>query len=163
MSENTLAIEQVLARMAEHPLRIAALTEGLTPAQLRQRPEPKEWSANEILAHLRACADVWGGYMRKILAEDRPTIRALSPRTYIHKTDYPELEYAPSFQAFTTQREELLALLKPLPPEAWSRAASVKMVGKVMDRTVLDYAERLILHEGGHLYQIEATANTVRK
>ena len=162
MPDALLPIAQVLIQMAEHPPRIAALTEGLTPAQLRTRSGPDEWSANDVLAHLRSCADVWGNYIRKILAEDRPKIRAVSPRTWIKRTDYPELEFGPSFQAFASQRADLLAMLKPLPPETWSRAASVTMVGKVMDRTVLDYAIRLTDHEREHVRQIEQIVNTIR-
>ena len=50
----------MLTMLAEMPSRIAVLTEGLTPAQLLAPPEPGEWSARDVLAHLRACADMWG-------------------------------------------------------------------------------------------------------
>src|SRR5258708_17564022 len=140
MSSNPVTIEQILTRLAEPPPRIAALTEGLTSAQLRTRHGPDEWSANDVLAHLRSCADVWGDCMRLILVEDRPTIRAVSPRTWINRTDYPELEFRPSFHAFATQRAYLLAVLELLPPEAWSRATPVTMLRKDLERTVQDYA-----------------------
>lgn len=162
MSSDSLTIEQVLTRLAEHPPRIAALIEGLIPAQLRTRPSPDEWSANDVLAHLRSCADVWGNYIRMILTEDRPRIRAVSPRTWIKRTDYPELEFSSSFHAFTTQRADLLAVLESLPSEAWSRAASVTGVGKVIERTVRDYATRLVIHERPHVKQIEHIVNTMR-
>jgi DinB superfamily len=162
MSNNTLTIEQVLTRLAEHPARIATLTEDLTSAQLRSRSKPDEWSANDVLAHLRSCADVWGNYIGKILAEDRPAIRAVSPRTWVKKTDYPDLEFGTSFHAFTTQRADLLSVLEALPAKAWSRAAVVTMVGKVIDRTVWDYAERLVIHERDHVSQIEHIVNSLR-
>jgi hypothetical protein len=75
------SIEQVLTILGESPARIAELTAGLAPSKLHANPEPGEWSANDVLAHLRSCADVWGDYMRRILAEDQPAIRAVSPRT----------------------------------------------------------------------------------
>ncbi len=162
MVGNTLTIQQVLTRLKEHPQQIATLTEGLTPAQLRTQPQPDEWSANDVLAHLRSCADVWGSTITKILAEDRPAIRAVSPRTWIRKTDYPDLEFGPSFHAFNEQRADLLATLESLPTQAWSRAAVVTMVGKVMDRTVLDYAERLVIHERSHVLQIDRIADSLR-
>ena len=104
--------------LAQTPTCIAVLTEGLPPAQLRTAPSADEWSANDVLAHLRSCADMWGGYMRRILAEDRPTIRVVNPRAWIKQTDYLELEFAPSLRAFTTQRAALLAILEPLPQRA---------------------------------------------
>jgi DinB superfamily len=54
----SLTREQVLAVLAETPPRLLALTAGLAPAQLRIVPLPGEWSANDVLAHLRACADM---------------------------------------------------------------------------------------------------------
>lgn len=74
-----------------------------------------------------------------MIAEDTPTIRAVNPRTWIEKTDYLELEFRPSLGSFTTQRADLLAILKPLPHEGWSRTATVTGAGKVLERTVLFY------------------------
>jgi hypothetical protein len=144
------------------PTRIAALTEGFTPAQLRTAPSADEWSANDVLAHLRACADMWGGYMMTILAEDKPTIRAVNPRAWIKQTDYPALEFAPSLRAFSTQRAAVLAILEPLPPEGWARTATVTGAGSPLERTVLDYADRLARHEQPHIKQIERIARSMR-
>lgn len=140
--------------LAAAPPRLAALTADLAPAQLQTRPAAEEWSATEVLAHLRACADVWGDCIRAMLAEDRPTLRAVNPRTWIKRTDYPELEFGPSLRAFTTQRAALLAVLEPLPPAGWARAATVTGAGRVLERTVLSYAQWLAHHERPHVRQI---------
>ena len=52
MPDRSLSIEQILALLAEHPRRIAALTAGLGSAQLHTKPNPAEWSANDVLAQL---------------------------------------------------------------------------------------------------------------
>ena len=161
MSDKSLTIEQVLTLLAEAPPRIAALTTGLTPAQLHAAPNPDEWSANDVLAHLRACADVWGNNIMAMLAEDTPTIRAVNPRTWIRKTDYLELKFQPSLRAFTAQRTELLQVLEPLKPKDWSRAATVTGAGEVLVQTVLSYADRLARHERPHLKQIKRIVNTM--
>ncbi len=69
-------------------------------------------------------------------------------------TNYPELEFAPSFRAFAKQRAELLAFLRPLPKAAWSRSAMVTGAGRPRDRTVLEYARWLANHERTHVKQI---------
>lgn len=137
MASRSLTIEQVLTLLAETPKRIGALTADLAPAQLHTTPRHDGWSANDVLAHLRACADVWGGCIVTMIAEDTPTLRAVNPRTRIKKTDYLELEFRPSLRSFATQRADLLAVLEPLPHEDWSRAATVTGAGKVLERTVL--------------------------
>ena len=157
-----ITIEQVLTLLAEMPPRIAALTAGMQSAQLHTAPHPDAWSANDVLAHLRSCADVWGSCIRTILAEDAPTIRAVNPRTWISKTDYPEQSFQLSLHAFATQRADLLALLEPLSLAGWSRSATVTGAGKVLERSVLFYAQWMASHERPHAKQIERLVNDLR-
>ena len=163
MYDKPLTIEHNLALLAAAPARLASLTQGLTPVQLLTPPGPGEWSARDVLAHLRACGDMWGKYIRLILSEDRPTFKAVNPTTWIKQTDYLEQEFQPSLHAFTAQRAELLALLNPLPPEAWSRAATVTGAGKPRERTVQTYAMWLANHERSHFKQFERIVNALIK
>lgn len=162
MSRTRLPADQILSLLAAAPGLIAAATAGLSSEQLRTAPAPGEWSANDILAHLRSCADVWGDCIARILAEDEPTYRAVNPTTWIKQTDYPQLEFSPSLAAFAEQRAALLAVLEPLPPEAWSRGATVKGAGRTLRRTVFSYADWLASHERSHLKQIARLALTMR-
>ena len=143
-------------------MRIATLTADLSAATLQMRPSPQKWSANEVLAHLRACADVWGNCMMAMIAEETPTLRAVNPRTWIKKTDYLDLEFRPSLHAFATQRADLLAILEPLPLDAWSRTATVTGAGKVLERTVLFYGQWLAGHERTHVKQIGRIVHKIR-
>lgn len=161
MPEKPLPIEQILTMLAEAPPRLAALTAGLTPEQLRVAPAPGEWSANEVLAHLRACADVWGDCMIRIV-QGAPRLRAVNPRAWIKQTDYLDQEFRPSLQTFTTQRAELLATLGSLAPEAWARAATITGAGKPLVRTVHSYAQWMATHERPHVKQIGRIADTIR-
>lgn len=162
MTRRSLGEEQMLTMLAETAPRITELTAGMTPAQLHAPPSPGEWSANEVLAHLRACADVWGGCIVTIISQDKPTIRAVSPRTWIKRTNYIEQDFQPSLQAFARQRTELLSVLQPLIPAGWSRSATVTGAGKPLERTVLFYAQWLARHERPHLEQIRRIAAMLR-
>jgi DinB family protein len=153
-----LTREQVLALLTETPLRIGALTAGLEREQLRTAPGPDEWSINDVVAHLRACSDVWGNHIRAIVAQDKPTLRAVNPRTWIKSTDYPELEFRPSFRSFVKQRADLVALLEPLPPRDWARLATVEGWGQAYEHTVLFYGQKLAGHERTHIKQVARIA-----
>ncbi len=161
MPEKTLTIEQVLTLLTEAPPRIAEVTAGVAPDLLRTRPRQDEWSAVDVLAHVRSCADMWGGAIETIIEEDEPTIRAVNPRTWIDRTNYPDLQFRPSFRAFTKQRAQLLALPEPLPAEGWSRSATVTGAGAPLTRTVHSYAQWLATHERTHVKQIERIVNTM--
>jgi hypothetical protein len=65
-----MTVAQILSALAEGPSRIADYTSGLTRAQLHTAPGAGEWSANEVLAHLRSCADVWGDCIATILQQE---------------------------------------------------------------------------------------------
>jgi hypothetical protein len=158
----SLTIEQVLTLLAATPPRIAELTAGLAPAQLQAAPAPAEWSINEVLAHLRACADMWGDCIAAIIAHDHPTLRAVNPTTWINQTDYREQAFQPSLQAFTEQRAKLLAVLEPLAPEGWARSATVTGAGRPLERTVMFYAQWLAGHERSHFKPIEWIVRTLR-
>ena len=160
MARDLLTIEQALALLEETPTRIAAATKGLTEVQLHQAPERGEWSANEVLAHVRACADARADPIRVIVEENHPTFRAVNPRTWIKETDYDELDFRKSFRAFAKQRADLLALLRSLPRKSWARAATVTGAGAPLERTVLFYADWVARHERPHVKQIEEIANT---
>ncbi len=151
----------VLAQLKEQPGQIAQLTAGLSEKQLRAAPEPGEWACVEILGHLRACGDVWGGYIERMLDEDHPTFRYLSPRTWIRKTDYNDQEFASSFRLFKAQRSSLLHVLTALKPSDWQRGANVKTTDRTHQRTVHYYAHNLADHEGIHLLQIAKTIRAV--
>jgi len=155
-------VEQTLNLLGETPRRLAVLTATLAPAQLRAIPRRDEWSANDVLAHLRACADVWGGCMEAMIAEDTPTLRAVNPLTWIKQTDYPTLAFRPSLRSFAIQRAALLDVLEPLPPGAWSRTAKVTGAGKVLERNVLFYGRWLAGHERSHVKQIESIVKAIQ-
>ena len=145
----------ILEMLETTPRRIASVTGTLSDGELNWKPAADSWSINEVLAHLRCCADVWGESIRKILKQDQPAFRHVSPRGWIKKTNYLELEFKASFHAFNTQRQELLNTLRALPAEGWSRRANVKTATKVREETVLSYARRLADHEFGHCEQID--------
>jgi hypothetical protein len=161
--EKSLASEQVVSLLAENSRRLAALTAEVAPAHLISRPSPEAWSANDVLAHIRSCADVWGDCIAAIIAEDTPTLRAINPRTWIKRTNYRELQFWPSLRSFTKQRVELLSKLEPLPPKGWSRSATVTGAGSVLVRTVHFYAQWLGRHERTHVKQIERIIGSTRK
>jgi hypothetical protein len=93
--------------------------------------------------------------LRPQTAAALPTIRAINPRTWIKRTNYRELEFLPSLRSFDRQRADLLAALEPLPPEGWSRSATVTGAGAVLQRTVLTYVQARAVHERQHHKQIQ--------
>jgi len=132
---------------------------GLPDAQLRRQPEKDSWSVNEVLAHVRGAADVQGGWIARMLAEDTPSIRYASPRTGMRKGNYAATAFADNLRAFVTQRTDLIAMLSSLALPAWSRSATFTGTKPGWTQTVFDVARGLVTHEHAHFNQIEAAAH----
>lgn len=162
MKVNLSEIEQALELLEATPLRLASLTKGVDNARMHLKPDEDTWSANEILAHLRACADVWGKSILVMIAQNHPTLRYISPRTWIRKTDYPQQEFHLSLEAYIHQRNELLKSLKALKVEDWSRGATFTGTTRGREHTVLSYAGRIAQHEIEHCAQMEDLLKEIR-
>lgn len=135
---------------------------GLTEAQLRQRPDDKEWSVNEVLAHLRGAADVQGRWIAKMLSEETPTIRYASPRTGMRKGNYAAEDFEASLSEFTRQRSALVKTLSALEDKDWTRSASFTGTSPGWRQTVLDVATGIARHEGSHFEQVTEAAESAR-
>jgi hypothetical protein len=145
-------IEINLKLLEETPRRLAKITKSVDEMQLQRRTEKQPWSANDIIAHLRSCVDVWGDSIERMLAEENPTVPYRHPRQWIKKTNYLELAFHESFPVFAKQRKKLLKILKSLTFEDWSRAALIKG----HEHTVFTQVRRMALHENVHCEQIES-------
>jgi len=73
--EPRFSLAEVLDMIESAPARIAAATSGFAADDLIEPLEPGGWSARDVLAHVRACDRTWGGYLVRILDEDRPSFR----------------------------------------------------------------------------------------
>jgi hypothetical protein len=150
-------IEVVLTLLSETPQQIARVTRGHSAQRLHRKPAADAWSAQEIVAHLRACAEVWDGSIDRMLAEDHPTIRYVSPRGWIKKTDYLQQNFRETLRAFAEQRVTLVATLSKLSASGWARGATFTGTTLGREATVLGYATRIADHEVGHLDQLRRT------
>ena len=148
---------RTLMALADRPKQIARIARGSNDRQLHRKPGPDAWSAREIVAHLRACAEVWGRSIERMLAEERPTIRYVSPRGWIKKTDYLQLSFRDSLTAFSHRRITLVKTLSGLDAIDWSRGATFTATTLGREVTVLSYARRIADYEAQRLGQLQRT------
>ena len=134
--------------------RLEELTRGVAQKRLYAVTD-YGWSVNDQLAHLRACHDVLGGNMLRIIREDHPAWKAVNPRTWQQQTDYFEWRFQPAFDAFRAQRAELLDVLERSPAEIWVRTATVAVPPKqIHEYSTRYYGDWMARHERSHLQHI---------
>ena len=151
MKATTSDVERYLAVLSETVARLEQAVKGQDEARLQFKADKTSWSVNEILAHLRSCADLWTHSIYALLAENEPTCSDINERKWTKVTKYAELSFRESFQAFSLQRQNLLRVLKALPIEAWERSAIIFE----RKHTIFTQTRRLAKHETDHLEQIE--------
>jgi hypothetical protein len=148
-------IEQLLTLLADAVSRLDSISLGVDDERLYFKPDETAWSANQILAHLRANAEVWGKSVLAMIEQDHPTIRYVSPRGWMRKANYHKQDFHESLQMFTQQRAEFLKVLNTLKRDDWSRGATFTATTRGREQTIMSYVRRITDHEGVHFEQLE--------
>jgi hypothetical protein len=139
--------------LADIPTLIAGLAAGHGEQRLTLRPDAKTWSASDVLAHIRSCAEVRGKWIVAMLDRDHPTIRAVSPRSAFRR--YVDRDFATSLQELADERGALVERLRGLDDAGWARGLTFTGASpRSTEQTVARCATDLLLHERVHLEQI---------
>ncbi|MGE0599650.1 MAG: DinB family protein [Dehalococcoidia bacterium] len=147
---------QLLDALKQTPLRFQAASREVPDERLGMAGGKGEWSANEILWHIRAAADVYGEHIARMLDEEAPGWRHVSPRARMKKVRYKELPFSDSLAAFEDQRAQLVARLESLAPAAWQRFAIIRVEKKDHRLMLRERVWGMASHESVHCDQVEA-------
>jgi uncharacterized damage-inducible protein DinB len=126
---------------------------GLSPKQLKWKPEPAKWSIAEIMAHLSDVEIVVGWRMRSIAGSSGVTTQPYDQDVWASVFQYNQRDVKRSLDSFRALRDTNLAMLKALPPETWDNYGMHLERGK----ETLSHLVRLMAgHDNNHVLQIES-------
>ncbi len=120
-----------------------------TPAQIRQRSRPEQWSAHENLTHLGRYQQIFIQRLQCILSEDNPSIGRYRAEEDPDFALWVGLETAEVVSRTHTLRAEMLELLRSISASDWNRTALHPVYGQ---RDFSGWLELFLVHEGHHLY-----------
>ena len=132
--------------------KLKKLVRGLTPKQLKWRPEPAKWAIAEILAHLADTEIVASWRMRSVIGENGITIQPFDQDAWASVFQYSKREAKRSLEIFQVLRENNLALLKEIPRETWDNYGMHLERGK---ETIAHLTRMFAGHDTNHILQIE--------
>jgi hypothetical protein len=144
-------LEENLARMARTPDDLAAVIAGHGDAEITRRPDPKSWSARDVVCHLVDAEEYLMHRVQMSLLMVDPPIRPPEPDRWAEERQYARHDPAVALATFRQRREESLALLRSLTPERWRRTSRSPSRGSI---TVKDHAAILAWHDDNHLDQL---------
>lgn len=146
-------MKQLTRDLVAVPKLIAGLAAGHDETRLTLRADAKTWSASDVLAHLRSCAELRGKWIAAMLARNHPTIRAVSPRSAFRK--YVDRDFTASLKEFAYERAALVKRLRGLDDAGWARGLTFTGASpRRTEQTLAQCATELLQHERVHLEQI---------
>jgi hypothetical protein len=140
--------------------KLKKLTQGLTPKQLKWRPEPEKWSIAEILAHLSDAEIVASWRLRSVIGASGNPIQPFDQDAWAAAFQYSKRDAKQSVELFRVLRENNLAMLKALPREKWDSFGMHLERGK---ETVSHLARMFAGHDTNHVLQIEGIVAELKK
>ena len=114
---------QLIRRYESGYAAVEDALEGITDAEVDARSGPDEWSAREIVHHLADSEMTSAIRLRKLLAEDNPTIQGYNEPEFARRLHY-ERPFEGSLLAFKGARESTATLLATLSETDWSRSGT---------------------------------------
>ena len=97
--------------------------DGATADDLDRRPAPNEWSAREVAHHLADSETMSTIRLRRLIAEDGPTIQAYDEAEFARRLHY-DRPIDESLAVFAAVRTSNLQFLDTLTEDEWQRAGT---------------------------------------
>jgi hypothetical protein len=139
--------------------KLKKLTSGLTPTQLKWRPEPTKWSIAEILAHLADAEIVASWRMRSVIGENGITIQPFDQDQWASVFEYRNRDAKRSLEVFRVLRENNLAMLSEIAPGTWDNYGMHLERGK---ESISHVARMFAGHDTNHVQQIEGIVKQIK-
>ena len=146
------SLEEQMARMERTYDDYAAAIKGASDAQLSKRPDDKNWSAREVVCHVRDTEESFMARFQTIMAMDEPKFLGVEPDRWAVERQYMRNDAQEALAAFKARRDESLKFLRGLKPEQWERGGIHATRGRM---TVRDFVGLMAWHDDNHLDQLK--------
>jgi hypothetical protein len=145
--------KDALQMQAETPQFLAALVQGVSEAQLCQRPRPDKWSVCEIVAHLAEDELATSWRYRQMIENNGCALASFDQDQWARLGDYRSWKPADALDMFRLLRSANLRMLSNLTEDEWERYGIHAERGRI---SVRDLARHMAGHDMNHVDQIRS-------
>lgn len=121
---------------------------GLSREELNSFPVPGTWSIQQIVFHLMDSDLIGSDRMKRVIAEERPTLIGYNETAFAANLFYSELDPAAACEIFAQNRRMTAEILRRLPDVAYARTGLHNESGEL---TLEHLVRTYIKHLDGHL------------
>jgi hypothetical protein len=126
---------------------LAEAVSRLSEIQLDYKPRDGGFSPREVVHHTADSEMTAAIRLRRLVAEERPTITGYDPDLFAARLHYATRPVKPSLDAIRSARESTASILDALSAEDWERAGSHSELGDYsIDTWLAVYAEHCHEH-----------------
>jgi hypothetical protein len=94
---------------------------GMTREQLLARPVPGKWSTLEVVCHLADFEPIFADRMKRVIAEDRPSLLGADEKRFAASLAYHQREVEEELAIVEKTRRQMARILRALPEDALGR------------------------------------------
>jgi uncharacterized damage-inducible protein DinB len=123
MSDVRPSPAELIAAYRRGPSLLREALAGLDDEALRARPIPGKLSSLEVACHIVDSDQFMCDRMKRTIATERPLLVGVESVDYVQALDYHQRDLELDLRLLEVQREQMLADLERLTPEAWKRTA----------------------------------------
>ena len=134
------------------PQLLRKAVEGMTKDKLLARPVPDKWSTLEVICHLADFEIVFADRIKRVIAEDEPTMFGGNPDEFAARLAYHERDADEELLLIEQVRKQVARILRTLKPEDFQRRGIHSEAGPI---TLEVLVERITGHIPHHVRFIE--------
>jgi hypothetical protein len=125
----------------------AKALQGLSSGELNAIPIPGKWSIQQVILHLLDSDLVGSDRMKRVIAEDEPTLLAYNETLFAKHLGYERLDPVLACEIFRLNRKMMAAILRNVPDSAFERKGNHTERGwETLAELVDGYIEHLHHH-----------------
>ena len=147
-----MANEHLIESYAHGGEKVSQSIRSLTADDLLSVPPADanvgRWSIQQLVLHLSDCELVFCDRMKRVIAEDNPTLLAFDEMRWTAALHYHDQSVQDAVQLIDLARRQMAIVLRNLPQEAFARSGTHSQTGR---RTLQDLVQSAVDHLEHHL------------
>jgi hypothetical protein len=138
MPIRTPELDASIARYAAGPDELREAIGGLSESQLQTASPPGRWSPLEVVCHIADFELVYADRMKRVIAEERPTLFGGDPDQFAAALAYRQRDVDEEMQVIATVRRQVTRFLRTLDAAAFERVGIHSVDGPLSLATLLN-------------------------